>query len=185
MNEHTAVFECVNRSNASFKVDTVVRDLDAIVAAAALDNGSKSVYMQTWPGMYVSTGFMDGTVFPPVANGGEKSPTNNAEWREALRSHFEFAHALYLSVAQPNIWWMYGGYWYATNTGYIACPENPDSCPTPPERYPALDKPLGPPKGERRLVAPYVWTREFEHASIRLDLNQPNASKVTFNTPAV
>jgi len=31
-------------------------------------------------------------------------------------------------------------------------------------------------------VAPYVWTREFEHASVRLDLLQRNASKVTYRT---
>lgn len=41
MNEHTAVFESVNLHNASLNVETVSRDLDAIVAAAALDNGSK------------------------------------------------------------------------------------------------------------------------------------------------
>jgi len=27
-----------------------------------------------------------------------------------------------------------------------------------------------------------VWVRKFEHASVRLDLNTPNASAVTFST---
>jgi len=57
-----------------------------------------------------------------------------------------------------------------------------DSCAAPPEWYADLDKPLGAPLGPRKLVAPYVWVRKFEHASVRLDLNTPNASAVTFST---
>jgi len=111
MNEHSAVFESVNAKNASLNVETVAQDLDAIERAAQLSNGSKAVFMQTWPGLYATTGFNDGTVYPPVANGGEPSPRNNSEWRDALRAHFGFAHALYLSVAQDNVWWMYAAYW--------------------------------------------------------------------------
>ena len=70
---------------------------------------------------------------------------------------------------------------YSSNTGYIACPEAPSSCPAPPEWFPDLKKPLGKPKGPRQLVGPYAWTREFEHASVRLDLFNRNASKVTYH----
>ena len=52
MNEHTAVFECVNARNNSFNVETVAQDLQALVDAAHLDGGSKTVFVQTWPGMY-------------------------------------------------------------------------------------------------------------------------------------
>ena len=112
MNEHSAVFESVNAKNASLNVETVAQDLDAIVRAAAVANGTKAVFMQTWPGLYATTGFTDGTVYPPVANGGDPSPRTYTQWREALRAHFGFAHALYLSVAAPNVWWMYAAYWY-------------------------------------------------------------------------
>ena len=76
---------------------------------------------------------------------------------------------------------MYAGYWYSSNTGYIACPDAPSSCPAPPEWYPDLKKPLGAPKGPRKLVSPYVWTRDFEHASVRLDLFDRNASRVIYH----
>ena len=46
-----------------------------------------------------------------MANGGEPTPQNNAEWRAALRAHFAFAHALFLTVAEVNTYWFYGGYW--------------------------------------------------------------------------
>jgi hypothetical protein len=35
--------------------------------------------------------------------------------------------------------------------------------------------------GPRTLIAPYVWTREFAHASVTLNLLQKNASGVTFH----
>jgi hypothetical protein len=43
-----------------------------------------------------------------------------------------------------------------------------------------LKTPLGAPTGPRKLVAAYAWTREFEHASVYLDLFNTTASKVTF-----
>jgi hypothetical protein len=30
-------------------------------------------------------------------------------------------------------------------------------------------------------VSPYVWTREFQHASVKLDLFNRNASRVTYH----
>ena len=179
MNEHTAVFESVNRANDSFKMDMVARNLNAIEAAAKMDNGSKTVFVQTWPGLYTTTGFNDGTIYPP---GGEPSPVNNSMWRDALRSHFAFAQALFLTIAAENVYWFYGGYWYSSNTGIVACPQDPTSCPSPPEWYPDLEKPLGEPLGERVEVSPYVWTRDFKYATVRLDLFNRSASKVTYRT---
>jgi hypothetical protein len=64
--------------------------------------------------------------------------------------------------------------------GIVACPEGPESCPSPTEWYPDLDDPLGAPMGQRVEVAPCVWTREFEHATVHLNFNRPNESKVSF-----
>lgn len=186
MAEHTAVFECINSANASFNLDTTARDLEAIIEATQVHNGSKTVFVQTWPGMYVSTAFIPSgstpaSVYPP---GGDPTPQSNQEWREALTKYFPFAHALYLSIAEPNMYWMYAGYWYESHTGYLPCPDDLDSCAAPVEWFPDLKKPLGKPLGPRVETAPgsYVWDRQFEHASVHLDLNQPNASKVVFNS---
>lgn len=146
---------------------------------------AKVVFVQTWPGLYVSTRFFpskDGPAacYPPVAVGGEPTPQTNDEWRKALRAHFAFAHALFLSVAQRNTYWFYGGIWYPSNTGILACPDDTEKCPAPPEWYPDLDRPLGTPLGPRERVEDYVWRRQFEHASVWVDLRRPNASKVTF-----
>lgn len=189
MNEHSAVFESVNAKNASLNVHTVSRDLQAIEDAAMAANGSKVVFMQTWPGLYCKTKFHPSAdepaeVYPPVTNGGEPTPQTTEEWQSALRNHFQFAHALFLSVAASNVYWMYGGVWYGPD-GYLDCPEDPTSCPAPPEWYPDLEKKLGAPLGPRKMVSPYVWTRRFEHASVLLDLNRPNASSVTFDSDEI
>ncbi len=176
MNEHTAAFESVNRNNASLNVETVKTDMEVIDAALRRDNGSKLVFVQTWPGLYAGV-----QSYSPVANGGEPTPTTIAGWRNALRSHFAFAQALFLSVAEPNAFWFYGATWYESHTGYIDCPEDRTTCPTPPEWYPDLQKPLGPPLGPRVEVSPYVWRREFAHASVLLDLNMPNRSSTTYH----
>jgi len=188
MNEHTAVFECVNRNNNSFNADTVATDLQVLVDAAHLDGGSKTVFVQTWPGLYTATAFTPrgkapAHVYPsyPGCDDCEPTPQSNDEWRDALRRHFAFAQALFLSIAEANMYWMYGGYWYDSKTGYIACPEDPASCASPAEWFPDLKKPLGAPLGPRKLVGPYVWTREFEHASVRLDLLKRNTSAVTYH----
>lgn len=185
MNEHTAVFESVNRNNASFNLETVSQDLDAIVAASKMENGTKLVFVQTWPGMYVSTKFWPdksgpASCYPPVSAGGEPTPQNNSQWREALRKHFSFAHALFLSVAEPNTYWFYGGVWYPSNTGIISCPHDPSSCPAPPEWYPDLKRPLGAPRGPRMRIGDYKWRREFEHAAVFVDLRMPQDCNVTF-----
>lgn len=183
MNEHTCVFESVDSRSNSFHMDTVSANLDAILAASQMNNGSKTVFVQTWPGLYVNTQFTPtatepAKVYPP---GGEPTPQNNAEWRDALRRHFGFAHALFLSIAESNMYWMYAGYWYSGDTGYLPCDDHPDACPAPSEWYPDLYKPLGAPLGSRVSVGTNIWTREFEHAHVYLNLNDPNASKVSFH----
>jgi hypothetical protein len=202
MFEHTASFEYVNPANASLNVEMVKQSMKFVDEALAVHDGSKIVFVSTWPGLYVDVG-----KYPPVANGGEPTPKTNDQWRDALRSHFGFNQAMFLSVAEANAYWYvasqpigalwitthpppptlppaalrsYGGTWYGVHTGMVDCPENRNSCPTPPEWYPDLDKPLGAPLGKRVEVAPYVFRREFEHATVHLDLNMPNRSKTTY-----
>jgi hypothetical protein len=117
MNEHTAVFEDVSTFNASLKVETVSRNLDAVVAASQAHNGSKAVFLQTWPGLYSSTDFYPSGQKPAnvYPTGGEPTPQDNQEWRESLRKHFTFAHAIFLSVAEANTYWyflLYCIHWY-------------------------------------------------------------------------
>jgi hypothetical protein len=54
-----------------------------------------------------------------MCTGGEPTPQSNDEWRVALREHFTFAHALFLSIAEANMYWMYAGYWCVYTAAFI------------------------------------------------------------------
>jgi hypothetical protein len=69
------------------------------------------VFVQTWPGMYSHTGFQPrgktpASVYPsyPGCQDCEPTPQSMDQWRDALRRHFAFAQALFLSIAEPNMY---------------------------------------------------------------------------------
>ena len=94
-------------------------------------------------------------------------------WRAQLVKYLPFNLAAFLSVAQSNTWFTQA-VWYADNQGFVPCPKEPGTCAMPNDFYASyLKKPLGKPKGARVLVGSYKWTREFEHATVTVDLNNP------------
>ena len=87
---------------------------------------------------------------------------------EALsKERLEYYMACYLIGAQPYSYFQYGWGW-RLNTGPLV-------------DYPDLLKPLGPPKGayQRNESDGWVFTREFEHASVWVDTEKREA-KVTW-----
>ena len=64
-------------------------------------------------------------------------------------------------------------YRYASYQGFLPCPEAPDTCCTPQPLYPEMHRALGAPLGPRAALGQYKWQREFEHAVVTLDLEDP------------
>jgi hypothetical protein len=188
-NEHFAAFEQVDPLTGSLLKDKVCDTLDQIEWAAAAANGSKSVFCSFWAGPYVTPSGAQN--WPAYANGTQPCGTNctSAEqyqgWRLALIKYLPFNLAAFLTVAQRNTWFTQA-VWYEGRQGFFPCPEAPDTCATPDDFYADyLDRPLGPPLGARRKAAgsAYRWTREFEHATVTLDLDDPvGGSGVVFRT---
>jgi hypothetical protein len=92
--------------------------------------------------------------------------------------------ALYLTLAEENVFMQYQG-WYMTYLGGLPCdiaPQNQGSnCNSPNEAdwYKNLSYSLGAPLGPYS-VSGTVYTREFENASVYLDLWNPQMASVTF-----
>ena len=68
----------------------------------------------------------------------------------------------------------------------MTCPNDPSSCATPDGYYPVLGKALGAPKGPRVRegdagAARFRWRREFAHASVFFDLQDRNATSITWH----
>lgn len=82
----------------------------------------------------------------------------DGQFEKLSKEQLDFFLACYLIGAQPYSYFQYGWGWSLT-TGPLT-------------DYSQLEKPLGPPLGEYKRVSPQGWvfTREFEHASVWLDL---------------
>ena len=171
LGEHFAVFESV-LPNGSLDIDRVALFMRLVGEAAAR---GKLVVVATWPGLYVSPFTADG--WPSWPNGSQ--PTSLAGWQAALAAKHAFALCLFLTVAEPNVFMSYEGWYNGLVQGAIACPQAPQSCASPPGWYPDLDRPLGAPVGPATRAG-NIWTRHFAHATSFLNLDEPDASNVTF-----
>ena len=67
--------------------------------------------------------------------------------------------------------------------GAIQCPDAPETCAAPLTWYPQLSEPLGAPLGPA-VRSGSTWRRQFEHASVLLDLDTPDNSGVVFSGAA-
>lgn len=84
--------------------------------------------------------------------------------REILRGELEFCLACFLICAGENCYFNYSwgyGEWAWGSSGNF-------------DWYPEFDRPLGPPKGEFKQDG-MIFTREFAHAAVRVDLEKEQA----------
>lgn len=86
------------------------------------------------------------------------------------QERIEFSLACYLVGAQPNSYFMYSWGWTLDDGALVD--------------YPELRKSLGPPQGPYQRTSPdgWVFTREFEHASVWVD-TEARQSKITWRNP--
>jgi hypothetical protein len=106
------------------------------------------------------------------------APTTPAEKAAIAASRFNSELAMFLLVAGEHDIWIYSWFWgfddYAGG--------QPDST-IPAKFFAEADCPLGAPKAPyTRKSGTWTYTREFEHASVFVDLENRNASKVTFHS---
>ena len=103
-------------------------------------------------------------------------------WQDELDKWLPFNLASFLSVAQANTWFTQA-VWYQDNQGFAPCRSDPGSCAFDPSFYSDyLKQPLGRPLNVRAKVGDYKWVREFEHATVTVDLNSPlEGSTIVFH----
>ena len=93
-----------------------------------------------------------------------------------MADRFNSELALFLLVAEDHMWWMYSWFW-----GFDSfVPGQPDS-DVPKDFFPQAKCALGTPKGAPvRKAGTWTYTREYEHASVFVDLTNRTACRVDF-----
>ena len=164
-------FELVDAATGALRKDAVAANLAAVERVA---NGTKALFANYWPGPIVGFGAGGWPTFAPgdranVAPSGTPAEVV-AGWTALLEKWLPFNLAAFLTVAGPATYFTQAA-WYASYQGFAPCPAAPGTCVDP--AYPDLQRSLGPPRGPRAQVGAYKWVREFEHASVSLDLDDP------------
>ena len=103
-----------------------------------------------------------------------------AEYKTIAGDRFNSELALFLLVASENDFWVYSWFWDFED--YIPHAPNGKSTVLD-DFYPDAKCPLGAPKGPFvHTKGTLVYAREFEHASVFVDVQNHNTSKVTFHS---
>ena len=104
------------------------------------------------------------------------TPNTTAELQAVAGARFNNELALFLLVANEIDFWIYSWFWGF----YDYIPGNPTSS-VPSSFFPESKCKLGAPTGPYlRKSGTVTYTREFEHASVFVDLTNRTACKVTF-----
>ena len=118
-----------------------------------------------WPGHWAGT----------TASGNFSSAD---DVRKAAADSLVQTLAPFLIVASERVFLQYA-WFYQAQDGNFPCPAGIE-CGMPSSWYPEFSKPLGAPKGAA-VKNGHVWTREFGHASVYVDVRSRTASKVTWH----
>jgi hypothetical protein len=104
------------------------------------------------------------------------TPKGAAELQRVGGERFNSELAFFLLVAEDTMFWLYSWFWGFDDW----VPGQVDSS-VPAGFFPQAKCQLGAPKGKAtRKVGTWTYTRQYEHASVFVDLNNRTASSVTF-----
>ena len=171
-------FATQNR-DGTWNVTLMEASFKNIIAAS---NAGHMVVIHSFPGPAtvpfnrigtVDNGFRINSWAGPV-----KAPTTADAVRKAAADRLVESLAPFLIVANERVFLGYA-WFYSVEDGYIPCKAGVE-CAMPSEWYPEFTRPLGPPKGAA-LQNGTIWTREFEHASVYVDLRDRTASRITWS----
>ena len=132
-------------------------------------NDRKTVVIHATPGPAVPPfgAYINGSAIRiPTWAGPNPGPRSLSEAKLAMSTRLVESLAPFLIVAAPTVFFGYG-WWYAAESGYTPCDDDPSSCLAPTGFFPEYEQYLGPPKAALAAQRGTVWTREFAGVSQR------------------
>lgn len=178
MIDHWSILQFVQRGKAAQEAGTegkfnvtLMDELFKTVRSQALSN--MTLHIKGWVGPIVKQRDHYPSNIP--------SPKTPADFQRVAGERFNSELALFLLVAEDTMYWMYSWFWGFDD--YV--PNQPDSS-VPTDFFPQAKCALGAPRGPpARAPGTFTYTREYEHASVFVDLQNRTASRVDFkNCPS-
>lgn len=172
--EHFGSFEAVNATTGNFNGEMMENWMEVLSNATAQD---KSLIVKGWPGPFSMYCGPNNTNCQFTWKNESNTTLSNMQKKALGAAALDWTLGAYLLIAAPNTYLSYS-WWYQLNTGFVPCPDQPDSCSCPDDFYPDLERPTGAPLGPRKPVpnagSGHVWTREFEKVTVTIDLGDFN-----------
>jgi len=165
MVDHFAIIQFLDHKTGKMIPEAMQHLLFEVIGSP--ENKNRTLEIKSWPGPLISPKTWPNNTIPKTTTG----------LRQMMTDEFNNALSYFLLIAEENHWWGYSLFWEISD--YIpfgkdhTCPDN---------FYPHLHCKLGAPKGPAKRVSnTWVYTREFEYASVYVDLSNRAVSKVTWH----
>lgn len=170
-------FSTLNK-DGTFNVTKMATSIEAI---ANMSRQGKTILVRGYPGP-CGTPFakINSDIYQIPTWPDSSQPSTPEGLKEASAALLDLALAPFLLVVEPNVWFSYS-WFYGIATGWTTCPDTPETCTAPVGWYPQFKRPLGKPLGSA-VRDGTVYTRQFEHASVYVDLDNRTASRVTWKS---
>ena len=166
MFDHWSILQYLNRTSGDFLMDAMEQAFDLATSPKV---SNITIQIKGWPGPIVKQRDM----YPPTL----VQPKTTSEFQRVSGERFNSELALFLLVASENTFWMYSWFW-GFNDWVPGQTDSTVGSPFFPEAKCQLGAPLGP---RQRVVGGNTYTREFQHASVFVDLSNRTNSHVNFN----
>eukprot|EP01047_Picozoa_sp_COSAG01_P053871 COSAG01_NODE_5820_length_4014_cov_1.656450_4_plen_486_part_00 len=153
-------------TSATGEWDPVAMEATFYAVRNASVNDQKTVVIHATPGPAVppfAARISGSAIRIPMWAGPDPGPRTLNEAKLAMSNRLVESLAPFLIVAAPTVFFGYG-WWYAAESGYTPCDDEPSSCLAPNGFFPEYSRYLGPPKAALATQRGTVWTREFEGA---------------------
>ena len=164
MVDHFTILQFLNSTTGEFLVGPM-NDVFNLIRSETL--GNMTQFIKGWPGPIIE----QRDIYPPNL----PQPVTRADFKQVAGDRFNSELALFLLVAEDHMFWQYSWFWGFDDW----VPNQPDSS-VPDNFFPQTKCQLGEPKGTLVTSDNVTFTREFEYASVWVNLNNRTDSKVTF-----
>lgn len=172
------------QQNGQFNASTMNISINALIQTAFRMN--KTTLVRGYPGPcnvpFVQVNASKGAkILIPSwpARWNKTQPTTIPAIRDVMIELLPQALAPYLIIANRNTWWSYA-WFYDTASGFYMCPEDPNSCLGPLKWYESFTRPLGNPLHDPVSDGAFIWSREYEHASVSIDIRDRTKSTISW-----